>query len=324
MTDNLLTIPQMHISSTTHASETILRVQNLTKVYGTRRVVDALTFEINRGEIFGFLGPNGAGKTTTVRMLFGLITPTSGTISILGYDMPAYRSQVLPYVGALIETPALYRHMSGRDNLRAIGSVLGGVSKKRMDDVLDLVGLRNRAKDIVRTYSLGMKQRLGIAVALLHDPSLIILDEPANGLDPAGIVEMRDLMHRLSAEGKTVLISSHMLNEVQQICTQVAIVNQGKLITVAAVDQLLGKQDHYIVKLEHAAEALTLVKMQTWGRNAYLNTQGDLVTPAPQGSGRELNFFLGNAHFIAAALIPSAQDLEQVFLQLTNATAGDK
>lgn len=324
MADNLLMTPQIRVSSATYSPETILRVQDLTKMYGKRRVVDTLTFEIQRGEIFGFLGPNGAGKTTTVRMLFGLVTPTSGTISILGYDMPAHRSQVLPHVGALIETPALYRHMSGRDNLRAIGSVLGGVTEKRMDDVLDLVGLRNRAKDVVRTYSLGMKQRLGIAVALLHDPLLIILDEPANGLDPAGIVEMRELMHRLSSEGKTVLISSHMLNEVQQICTKVAIVNQGKLITVASVDQLLNKQDRYIVKLEQAAEALILVKQQPWGRDAYLNAHGDLVTFAPEGSGRELNFFLGQAHFIAATLMPAAQDLEQVFLQLTNATAGDK
>jgi ABC-type multidrug transport system ATPase subunit len=324
MTDNLLITPQMKVSTTSHSPDTVLSVKNLTKMYGERRVVDALSFEIHRGEIFGFLGPNGAGKTTTVRMLFGLITPTSGTISIFGRNMPGYRAQVLPQVGALIETPALYRHMSGRDNLRAIGAVLGGVSAKRMDDVLDLVGLRNRAKDIVRTYSLGMKQRLGIAIALLHDPSLIILDEPANGLDPAGIVEMRDLMHRLSASGKTVLISSHMLNEVQQICTQVAIINQGKLITVAAVDQLLSKQASYRVKLEHAAEALSIVKSQPWGKDAYLDAHGDLVTPAPGGSGRDLNLFLSNARFIAAALIPAAQDLEQVFLQLTNATAGDK
>jgi ABC-2 type transport system ATP-binding protein len=323
MAQNLLTISPGNVSPT-NTHESVLKIQNLTKMYGQRHAVDHLTFEVHRGEIFGFLGPNGAGKTTTVRMLFGLITPTSGNISILGYAMPTHRARILPYVGALIETPALYRHMSGIDNLRAIGSVLGGVSAKRMATVLDLVGLNNRAKDRVGTYSLGMKQRLGIAIALLHDPELIILDEPANGLDPAGIVEMRDLMHRLSAMGKTVLISSHMLNEVQQICSNVAIVNRGKLITVATVDQLLRNQERYVVKVEQAATALTLVQAQPWGNGAFLNPQGDLVTPAPNGSARELNFFLGNAGFVASGLAPAAQDLEQVFLQLTDATAGDK
>jgi ABC-type multidrug transport system ATPase subunit len=323
MADNLLTMPRYN-TPWTQPNETILRIQNLTKIYGERRAVDNLQFEVRRGEIFGFLGPNGAGKTTTVRMIFGLITPTSGSINILGYEVPTYRQQVLPHVGALIETPALYRHMSGRDNLRAIGYVLGGVSEKRMDAVLDLVGLRSRAKDRVRTYSLGMKQRLGIAIALLHDPKLIILDEPANGLDPAGIVEMRDLMHRLSAEGKTVLISSHMLNEVQQICTRVAIVNRGKLITVAAVDELVGGKDIFTVKLERAAEALAHVRAQPWGHNASLNAQGELITPAPNGRGQDLNAFLLSAGFIASGLTQANQDLEQVFLQLTNSTAGDK
>ncbi|BCL80754.1 ABC transporter ATP-binding protein [Ktedonobacteria bacterium brp13] len=323
MADNLLTMQQINTPSTL-SNETVLRVEHLTKIYGERRAVDNLDFEVRRGDIFGFLGPNGAGKTTTVRMIFGLITPTSGSINILGYAMPTHRAQVLPYVGALIETPALYRHLSGRDNLRAIGYGLGGVSEKRMDAVLDLVGLGTRAKDRVRTYSLGMKQRLAIAIALLHDPKLIILDEPANGLDPAGIVEMRDLMHRLSAEGKTVLISSHMLNEVQQICTRVAIVNQGKLITVAAVDELLGGTDVFLVKLERAAEALALVKAQSWGARASLNAQGDLVTPAPNGRGQDLNAFLGRAGFIAAGLAQANQDLEQVFLHLTNSMAGDK
>src|SRR5256886_16752541 len=165
-------------------------------------------------------------------MLFrSLIAPTTGSVEILGQEVATHGSRILPRVGALVETPALYLYMSGRNNLRAVASVLGGVPASRIDAVLDLVGLRARQKDRVRTYSLGMKQRLGVAIALLQDPDLLILDEPANGLDPARIVEMRDLMHRLTAEDKTRFISSHMLSEVQQICTRVAIINLGKLIT---------------------------------------------------------------------------------------------
>ena len=323
MTDDLLTVPRTEDASFVRSDEVVLRTHNLSKQYGKRVAVDNLNLEVRRGEIFGFLGPNGAGKTTTIRMLFGLITPTAGKIDILGMDMATHRAQVLPRVGALIETPALYLYMSGRDNLRAVASVLGGVPEKRIDTVLELVGLRGRDKDRVRTYSLGMKQRLGVAIALLQDPDLLILDEPANGLDPAGIVEMRDLLHRLSSENKTVLISSHMLTEVQQICTRVAIINHGKLITETTVDELLSGQGDYTVKVEHAAEALALVQQQTWGKDARLDSYGNLVTLAPNARGRDLNLFLVTAGFIPDSLAQTTQDLEHVFLQLTNSSAGE-
>lgn len=322
MADELLTIPRAR-SAQVRSDEVILRTNNLSKMYGQRLAVDNLNLEVHKGEIFGFLGPNGAGKTTTIRMLFGLIRPTGGSIDILGHDLTTERAHILPRVGALIETPALYLYMSGRDNLRAVGSVLGGVSEKRIDAVLDLVSLRARAKDRVRTYSLGMKQRLGVAIALLQDPDLLILDEPANGLDPAGIVEMRDLMHRLTTEGKTVLISSHMLTEVQQICTRVAIINRGKLITETSVEDLLRGQGKYTVKVERASEALKFVQQQSWGKDAQLDPQGQLVTLAPQNLGRELNLFLVQAGFVPDSLAQTTQDLEQVFLQLTDSLAGD-
>src|SRR5581483_8086608 len=157
------------------------------------------------------------------------VRPTAGSIQVLGHDLPRHRREVLPRVGALVEGPALYGYLSGRDNLRVIGDVLGGVPRRRIDEVIELVGLRGRERDRVRTYSLGMKQRLGLAMALLNDPDLLILDEPANGLDPAGIVEMRDLMRHLSEAGKTVFLSSHVLTEVQQICTRVGIIDRGRL-----------------------------------------------------------------------------------------------
>src|SRR5574340_538459 len=249
MTGQLMTDPEGAMINA-RSSEVVLRTRNLSKQYGKRLAVDKLNLEVHRGEIFGFLGPNGAGKTTTIRMALGLIAPTSGTVEILGQDVFKHRSKVLPRVGALVETPALYTYLSGRNNLKAVASVLGGVPKARLDAVLDLVGLGIRQKDRVRTYSLGMKQRLGVAIALLQDPDVLILDEPANGLDPAGIVEMRDLMHRLAAEGKTVFISSHLLTEVQQICTRVAIINLGKLVTVATIEELTTGHGEYTVTVE--------------------------------------------------------------------------
>jgi len=214
MTERVMAMPGVDRSSS-RSGEVVLRTRNLSKQYGKRLAVNDLNLEVRRGEIFGFLGPNGAGKTTTIRMMLGLIAPTAGSVDILGKDVTSHRAQILPRVGALVETPALYLYLSGRNNLRVVGSALGGVSKARIDAILELVGLQNRQKDRVRTYSLGMKQRLGVAMALLQDPDVLILDEPANGLDPAGIVEMRDLMHQLSAAGKTVFISSHLLTEVQ-------------------------------------------------------------------------------------------------------------
>src|SRR5579884_2957553 len=299
------------------AGEVVLRTTNLVKQYGQRLAVNGLNLEVRRGEIFGFLGPNGAGKTTTIRMALGLITPTSGSVEILGRDIAHHGAEILPRVGALVEQPALYLYMSGRDNLRAVASVLGGVPEERLDYVLDLVGLTGRDKDRVKTYSLGMKQRLGVAIALLQDPDLLVLDEPANGLDPAGIVEMRDLMRRLAAEGKTVFISSHVLTEVQQICTHVAIINLRKLVTVSTVEELTRGHGEFAVTVERAGDALALVQRQPWGQTARLDENGQLVTPAPNGRGRELNAFLVQAGFVPDALSQATVDLEDVFLRLT-------
>lgn len=302
--------------------EIVVNIRNLTKRYGQRLAVNDLSLQVQRGEIMGFLGPNGAGKTTTIRMMLGLIAATSGSVEILGKDIVKHRAQILPRVGALVETPALYLYMSGRDNLTAVGDSLGGVPKARIDAVLEMVGLQNRQKDRVKTYSLGMKQRLGVAMALLQDPDVLVLDEPANGLDPAGIVEMRDLMHRLSAEGKTVFISSHLLSEVQQICTRVAIINLGKLVTVSSIGELTQGHGEFSVTLDRPQEALTLVQAQPWGKNARLDANGALITTAPNNRGRDLNLFLVKVGFAPDTLTMATQDLEEVFLRLTNGGAG--
>ncbi|MBO0779877.1 MAG: ATP-binding cassette domain-containing protein [Ktedonobacteraceae bacterium] len=304
------------------SQEVVLRTKDLTKQFKQRVVVDRLNLDIRKGEIYGFLGPNGAGKTTTIRMLLGLITPTAGGVEILGRDVLAYRASVLPRVGALIEQPALYRSLSGRDNLRAFASALGGVPNARIDEVLEIVGLTGRQKDRVKTYSLGMKQRLGIAVALLHDPALLLLDEPANGLDPAGIAEMRDFLYRLSQAGKTMLISSHLLAEVQQICTRVAIISFGKLVAETTIEELTSGQGEFQVKVEQAQGALALLQTQSWGQSARLDEHGNLITQAPNGRGRELVAFLCQNNFIPDEVRQSEHDLEQVFLQLTEGYAG--
>ena len=257
-------------------------------------------------------------------MCLGLISPTSGSVEILGKDVATHRAEILPRVGALVETPALYLYLSGRNNLRAVASVLGGVPEARIDAVLDLVNLRGRDRDRVKTYSLGMKQRLGVAIALLQDPDLLILDEPANGLDPAGIVEMRDLLRRLAAEGKTVFISSHVLAEVRQICTRVAIINLGRLVTESTVEELTRGQGEFSVTVERPEEVLALLRAQPWGRQARLGGGGAIITQAPEGRGRDLNLFLVRAGFVPDAIGQHAQDLEEVFLQLTHSGRGNE
>jgi ABC-2 type transport system ATP-binding protein len=302
-------------------SDTALSTHQLSKSYGSRQAVRNLDLEVRRGEVFGFLGPNGAGKTTTIRMALGLIRPSAGHVEVLGRDVQAEGGRVLPKVGALVEAPALYGYLSGRDNLKAFAGVLGGVPGRRLDEVLELVGLAGRQRDRVRSYSLGMKQRLGVATALLNDPELLVLDEPANGLDPAGIVEMRDLLRRLAASGKTVFISSHVLAEVQQICDRVAIVNLGQLVRLAPVADLLAGRGEFVVRVDDPAPALALVRGQDWGRSARLE-DGVLVTPSPTGRGRDLMQLLAGAGYWPDRVIERQRSLEEIFLSLTGSKNG--
>ena len=278
--------------------------------------MDHLDLQVDRGELFGFLGPNGAGKTTTIRMALGLIAPTNGSVEILGLEVRRNRSKVLPRVGALVESPALYGYLSGRNNLRAFGDLLGGVPAKRIDEVLEIVSLTGRDKDKVKTYSMGMKQRLGLAVALLNNPDLLILDEPANGLDPAGIVEMRDLLRALAAEGKTVFVSSHVLSEVQQICNRVAIINHGKLIRLAPVTELLDAPGEFEIKVDSPDALVVALRLQPWGLEARVE-HGLVITRAPEGRGRDLIAFLVQNGHQPDSVAERQRDLEDIFLSLT-------
>ena len=229
----------------------IIQVENLSKQFNETTAVDNLSFTVNEGDIYGFLGQNGAGKSTTIRMLLTLIKPTGGDINIFGKKLHTHRTEILRQTGAVIEKPDLYKYLSAYDNLSIFARMSGlHVTKNLLMDQLQMVGLHNRAKDKVRTFSQGMKQRLGIAVALVHNPALIILDEPTNGLDPQGIADMRNLIIRLSKEmNKTVVISSHLLSEIELIANRMIIINKGKKIVEGVVDDLLDPA-HTVVDVE--------------------------------------------------------------------------
>ncbi len=300
------------MSSQTLAIETT----GLSKHFGQHRAVDTLDLAIHQGSVFGFLGPNGAGKTTTIRMLLGLIRPTSGGGRIMGYDIMNERATILPQIGAIVESPAFYPYLSGRDNLRALGRTVGNEDMHRIAGVLDQVGLADRARDKVRTYSLGMKQRLAIAAALLNNPQIIFLDEPTNGLDPAGTVEIRELIRQLGASGHTIFISSHLLHEVEQICTEVAIINHGKMVTQGRVTSLL-KQD---ATLLIEAEPFSIVQDVSthFGVSPRVVGPRAVTLALPPNVTPELMTALVNAGARVYQITPQHSSLEQLFLDLTD------
>ncbi len=242
-------------------NELVLKTNNLTKTFKKKKAVDSLNLEVLKGDVFGFLGPNGAGKSTTIRMLFGLIFPDCGDIEIFGKSLKNNRRNALKDVGGIVEKSDFYLYLTGYKNLELLSSLSGKVDKKRIFEVLEIVGLKERAHDKVKTYSHGMKQRLGIAQALVSNPKLIILDEPTNGLDPQGMKEIRDLIKELSSsQNITVFISSHLLNEIEQIATRMAIINQGKLITQGYVKDLLNSEEtKFFFKIDDKEKATNIL-----------------------------------------------------------------
>jgi ABC-2 type transport system ATP-binding protein len=301
-------------------SSLALATHGLRKSYGSRLALDGLELSVPTGVVYGFLGPNGAGKTTTMRVLTGLIHPDGGSIELLGRPFTGRDRRRLFDVGALVETPAFYPYLSGRANLRALAASGAPVPATRIDEVLDVVGLRERSRDKVSRYSLGMKQRLGIAGALLNDPALLLLDEPANGLDPAGIVAMRETLRHLAAIGKTVFISSHLLAEVQQMADVVGIIAAGRLVREGTMQDLLASEG--VVRVRVAAADVP-VAAGLLGRL----TAPDHVSPAAGGTGwisvqitpdrsSEVNRALAEAGIYAAEM-NIGNDLEELFLALT-------
>lgn len=241
------------------APDNVISVRNIKKKIGDKWIIKGVSFDIKEGEIFGFLGPNGSGKTTTIRMLVDLIRPTEGEIIIGGKALSKQREEALADVGSIVENPEMYPYMTGWENLEHFARMLPGVGQDRIREVVEIVGLENRIHDKVKTYSLGMRQRLGIAQALLGKPKLLILDEPTNGLDPQGIKELREFIRKLADEGLSLFISSHLLSEIQLMCDRVAIIHQGSVISVGGVNELLNQsKETVVVSLDRAdlAEAV--------------------------------------------------------------------
>jgi len=283
---------------------------------GRTIAVAGLDLDVPEGGVFGFLGPNGAGKTTTIRCLLGLVRPGGGRVHLLGAEVPGALATTIAKVGSIVEQPLLFPRLSGRRNLEILARI-HGVGALAIDAVVERVGLAERQGDMVKTYSLGMKQRLGIAAALLKDPSLLILDEPANGLDPAGIVQVRELIRSLGAEGRTVFVSSHILAEVQQVADQVAIIARGRLITSGSVREVLasaGSNAGMMAKVPEPTAAVLLLSE----RGIRAQVQGDAirVEVAPQ-DGARITEILAERGVFLSELRPVAVDLETVFLELT-------
>src|SRR5712692_6179556 len=239
-------------------TEYVVETNGLTKLFGERKAVDSVDLRIPSGSAFGYLGPNGAGKTTLIRMLLGLTKPSGGTISLLGRPIPEQRAAALSRIGAIVEEPKFHPFLTGRENLRIVAAAREPETHARIDGALERVGLQHRADDRVKTYSQGMRQRLGVARCLLADPELLILDEPTNGLDPAGIEEFRGLVRALVDEGRTVVLSSHLLGEVERICDAIAIVDRGTVVVQGSIDELTGNANTVLVSTgdDHRAQEL--------------------------------------------------------------------
>jgi ABC-2 type transport system ATP-binding protein len=296
------------------AAEPAIVTDGLTKSYGNLLAVDHLNLTVERGEIFGFLGPNGAGKTTTMRMLLGLISPTAGSARVLGMDIRTDLSTILARTGSIIENPTFYPYLSGRDNLRAVAR-LTGTSESSIPAILDLMELTDAAGRSFKSYSLGMKQRLAVGAALLTKPDLLILDEPANGLDPAGIVEMRALMKRLKDEGHTVIISSHVLHEIEQICDRIAILSHGKVVVQGDVASLLAG-NLLEMEVDGAERAEAVLREVPWIEKIE-RTGKRLTVHTDPGRAAEINRMLAEQGLYLSELHVHEQSLEQYFLDVT-------
>jgi ABC-2 type transport system ATP-binding protein len=305
--------------------EVVLSAENLTKRFGNREAVSDVSFEVRAGEVFGFLGPNGAGKTTTIRMLVGLARPDRGRVRIRGLDLARHFTQAMAHVGAIVEAPDLYRYLTGRENLQHFARMLPAGASGRIEELAAMVALSERLDDKVSTYSLGMRQRLGIAQALLGEPDVLILDEPANGLDPAGIREIRRLVRRLASErGIGVFVSSHLLSEIEQTCDRVAIIHRGRTLAAGSVQELSARSASDRVRVRARPAAKAAERLAAYGLVEAVASAGDegsgdgVVTARipPDRVPEALRTLLAEGVEVFTVERP-ASTLEEVFLEIT-------
>jgi ABC-2 type transport system ATP-binding protein len=300
-----------------------VETHSLVKRYGEIVAVDHVDLKVERGDVFGYLGPNGAGKTTSLRIMLGLIRPTAGWARLFGRDPLIDGAKALAGVAGFVEAPRFYPYLSGRRNLRLLADYDEPVSRARIDEVLELVELRDRAKDRVGGYSHGMRQRLGIAASLLRQPQLLLLDEPTTGLDPAGMRDMRDLVRRLASEGITILLSSHLLYEVEELCNRVAIIRQGSVIYQGALHDLLATATSgYRLRALEPERARTALLNQP-GISEVRLVEGELRFSADEEAVAALTLALGQARIAFTALVPETASLEDLFLAMTGGESSD-
>ena len=292
-----------------------VEVRGLVKRYGPSRVVDGVDLTVEEGDIYGYLGPNGAGKTTTLRMMLGLIRRDGGSVRLFGRD-PAAGGAALEHVAGFVESPTFYPYLSGRENLRFLATLDGGATRPHVDAMLDRVGLLDRASDRVGTYSLGMRQRLGIAASLMRSPKLLVLDEPANGLDPAGMRDLRSLVSSLPEQGVTVLYSSHLLSEVEEVCSRVAIVSGGKISFEGALDELRESFDAPY-RIETGDDERALLVARASGAPDARIENGALLLDAAAETVDRLTVALGRAGIPIRSLSRERRTLEDLFFRLT-------
>lgn len=308
------------------AQQVAVEIRNLTKTIGSKTIVDNLTFDIPRGEVFGFLGPNGAGKTTTIRMMVGLISKSDGSVKINGIDVSTNFKLAMRHVGAIVENPEMYKFFTGYQNLKHFAKMSDNVTNARILEVVKQVGLTDRIHDKVKTYSLGMRQRLGLAQALLRKPDVLILDEPTNGLDPAGIRELRDYLRGLAKnEGLTVIVSSHLLSEMELMCDRVAIIQSGKLIDIRSIGdspESDGTEKIAVFEVEEPAAALAVIRAQHHGLSAVQKGNEIEVSLARSDIPKVVHSLaIENVQIFGVRMIN--QSLEDTFLELTGGYSND-
>jgi ABC-type multidrug transport system ATPase subunit len=303
-----------------NSEENVIEISGLTKRFKDVLAVDALDLSVKRGDVFGFLGPNGAGKSTTIRMMLSLISPTSGSINIFGKSLTGNRKEILTNIGAIVEKPDFYLYLPAIKNLEILAKISGKeVSHNRICELLELVGLKDRAQSKVKTYSHGMKQRLGIAQALLHDPELIVLDEPTTGLDPHGMKEIRDLIIRLSKEEKkTIFLSSHILSEIELVANRMIIINKGSKIVEGEVSKLLNANSVKVtVEVDNSEQAVKVLENTVWYKSIESITENKLSLNLEQKEIPALNKYLVENGVMVNALVP-VRSLEDYFLNITS------
>ena len=303
-------------------SDSVIETFGLTKRYGRRGArsvlaVDGVSLSVERGQVFGFLGPNGSGKTTAIGMLAGVVRPTAGSFSLLGATGPRELAEARARVGATLETPNFYPYLSGRDNLR-IASAIKGADRSRVEECLELVGLADRSRHRFGTYSLGMKQRLSLAATMLNDPELVILDEPANGLDPQGMRAIRAIIRDLAVRGTTIFLSSHLLWEVERVCSHVAIVRKGRIVALGPVEEVASGDISALVRAEDETALLEALAEYPDGKGARRGREGVIVSLASDDLAA-LNRYLAGCGIHPSHLARRRQSLEEVFVELTGA-----